>query len=107
MSATSQRCPRRRSVFEWVVGQDPNVGTIGAHDVQITCSLRVSGIERALVFEALTRSGLEVTVVCKTEGRDTGARTYLASSLCAFAQEVRYWPLASQEYIDGASAAIA
>ena len=60
-----------------------------------------------LVFEALTRSGLEVTVVCKTEGRETGARTYLASSLCAFAQEVRYWPLASQEYVDGASAAIA
>jgi hypothetical protein len=59
------------------------------------------------VFEALTRSGLDVTVVCKTEGVDQGARTYLVSSLCASAQEVHYWPLAPQEYIDGASAAIA
>ena len=48
-----------------------------------------------------------MTVVCKTEGIGTGARTYLVSSLCASAQEVHHWPLASQEYIDGASAAIA
>jgi len=60
-----------------------------------------------LVFEALTRSGLDVTIVCKTEGMEVGARTYLVSSLCASAQEVHQWPLASQEYIDGASAAIA
>jgi hypothetical protein len=60
-----------------------------------------------LVLEALTRSGLEVTVVCRTEGSEMGARTFLVSSLCAFAQEVHYWPLASQEYVDGASAAIA
>lgn len=60
-----------------------------------------------LVFEALTRSGLEITVVCKTEGLEQGARTYLVSSLCASAQEVHYWPLPAQEYIDGASAAIA
>jgi hypothetical protein len=60
-----------------------------------------------LVFEALTRSGLDVTVVCKTEGAEWGARTYLVSSLCASAEEVHHWPLASQEYIDGTSAAIA
>ena len=60
-----------------------------------------------LVLEALTRSGLEVTVVCKTEGSEMGARTFLVSSLCAFAQEVHYWPLASEEYVDGASSAIA
>jgi hypothetical protein len=60
-----------------------------------------------LVFEALTRSGLDVTVVCKTAASDLGARTYLVSSLCASAQAVHYWPLTPQEYIDGASAAIA
>jgi hypothetical protein len=60
-----------------------------------------------LVFEALRRSGLDVTVVCRTEGMEAGVRTYLVSSLCASAQEVHYWPLASQEYVDGASAAIA
>ena len=60
-----------------------------------------------LVLEALIRSGLDVTIVCKTEGSEMGARTYLVSSLCAFAQEVHYWPLAPQEYVDGASAAIA
>jgi hypothetical protein len=63
-----------------------------------------------LVLEAFTRSGLEVVVVCRTEP-DLGARTYLLSSLCAAAHEVRYWyrggPLAAQQYIDGASAAIA
>ena len=64
-----------------------------------------------LVLEALTRSGLEVVVVCKVEQADLGARTYLLSSLCASAHEVRYWrgraPLAAEQYIDGASAAIA
>jgi hypothetical protein len=60
-----------------------------------------------LVFEALTRSGLDVTVVCKTEGVERGARTYLVSSLCASAEEVHHWPLATQEYVDGTSAAIA
>jgi hypothetical protein len=60
-----------------------------------------------LVFEALKRSGLEVTVVCKTEGMEWGARTYLVSSLCASAQEVHHWPLAPQEYVDSASSAIA
>jgi hypothetical protein len=60
-----------------------------------------------LVLGALTRSGLDVHVVCKTEGREMGARTYLVSSLCAFAQQVHNWPLASQEYVDGTSAAIA
>jgi hypothetical protein len=60
-----------------------------------------------LVLEALTRSGLDVTVVCKTDSTDVGARTYLVSSLCAFAQEVHDWPLTTEEYIDGASAAIA
>src|SRR5213075_315579 len=35
-----------------------------------------------LVLEALTRSGLEVVVVCKAEQADLGARTYLLSSLC-------------------------
>ena len=60
-----------------------------------------------LVFEALTRSGLELTVVCKTEGSEMGARAYLVSSLCAFAQEVHCWPLTTQQYVDGASAAIA
>jgi hypothetical protein len=60
-----------------------------------------------LVFEALTRSGLDVTIVCKTEGSEAGARGYLVSSLCAFAQEVHYWPLPSREYMDSASAAIA
>jgi len=60
-----------------------------------------------LVFEALTRSGLDVTVVCKTLEVEQGARAYLVSSLCASAQEVHHWPLASQEYVDGASAAIA
>jgi len=59
------------------------------------------------VFEALTHSGLDVTVVCKTEGVELGARAYLVSSLCASAEEVHQWPLASQEYVDGASAAIA
>lgn len=60
-----------------------------------------------LVLEALTRSGLDITVVCKTDGMDRGTRTYLVSSLCASAQEVHRWPLAPQQYIDGASAAIA
>ena len=60
-----------------------------------------------LVFDALRRSGLEVIVVCRTEGMERDARAYLVSSLCASAQEVHQWPLASQEYIDGASAAIA
>ena len=64
-----------------------------------------------LVLEALTRSGLEVVVVCKAEPADMGARTYLLSSLCASAHEVRSWqgagPLAAQQYIDGSSAAIA
>lgn len=60
-----------------------------------------------LVFEALVRSGLDVTIVCKAEGAEMGARTYLVSSLCAFAQEVHYWPLAPREYMDGTSAAIA
>jgi len=60
-----------------------------------------------LVLEALKRSGLEVTVVCKTDGMDRGSRAFLVSSLCASAQEVHQWPLASQEYVDGASAAIA
>ena len=60
-----------------------------------------------LVLEALTRSGLEVTVVCKTEGMERDARAYLVSSLCASAQEVHQWPLTAQEYVDGASAAIA
>ena len=57
------------------------------------------------ILEALTRSGLDVIVVCTTEG--SGARTYLASSLGACAQEVFHWPLTAQEYVDGASAAIA
>lgn len=60
-----------------------------------------------LVLEALTRSGLEIVVVCKAEQPDLGARTYLLSSLCASAQEVRYWPLTAEQYVDGASAAIA
>ena len=60
-----------------------------------------------LVLEALTRSGLELTVVCRTEGVERDARAYLVSSLCASAQEVHQWPLTSQQYIDGASAAIA
>jgi len=60
-----------------------------------------------LLLEALTRSGLDITVVCKGEGPEAGARTFLVSSLCASAQEVYRWPLPAQEYIDGASAAIA
>jgi hypothetical protein len=60
-----------------------------------------------LVLEALTRSGLEVVVVCKSEQPELGARTYLVSSLCAAANEVYRWPLTAQQYIDGASAAIA
>jgi hypothetical protein len=60
-----------------------------------------------LLLESLTRSGLEITVVCKGEGPELGARTYLVSSLCASAQEVYRWPLPPQEYIDGATAAIA
>ena len=64
-----------------------------------------------LVLEALTRSGLEVVVVCKSDPADLGARAYLLASLCASAEEVRYGygraPLTSQQYIDGASAAIA
>jgi hypothetical protein len=60
-----------------------------------------------LVLEALTRSGLEVTVVCKGDDTEMGPRTYLVSSLCASAQEVYRWPLPAQEYINGASAAIA
>ena len=60
------------------------------------------------IFEALTQSGLDVIVACTTEGgSNSAARTYLASSLSAAAQEVRHWPLDAQEYIDGASAAIA
>jgi hypothetical protein len=53
-------------------------------------------------------------VVCKaepamfeTDAYPLGARTYLLSSLCASAHEVHYWPLTAQQYIDGASAAIA
>jgi hypothetical protein len=57
------------------------------------------------ILEALTHSGLDVIVVCETEG--SGARSYLASSLGASAQEVHHWPSTAQEYIDGASAAIA
>lgn len=60
-----------------------------------------------LVLEALTRSGMEVVVLCKAERTDLGARTYLLSSLCASAHEVHHWPLTTQQYIDGASAAIA
>ena len=63
-----------------------------------------------LVLEELTRSGLDVVVVCKAERAEPqamGARTYLLSSLCAAASEVRQWPLTAQQYIDGASAAIA
>jgi hypothetical protein len=67
-----------------------------------------------LILEALTRSGLDIVVVCKaepamfkTDAHPMGARTYLLSSLCASAQEVHYWPLTAQQYIDGASAAIA
>jgi hypothetical protein len=60
------------------------------------------------IFEALTRSGLDVTVVCGEERAEGGARSYLVSSLCASAQEIRQWrPLTPEEYIDGASAAIA
>jgi hypothetical protein len=60
-----------------------------------------------LGLEALTRSGLEVVVVCKPERTELGARNYLLSSLCASAHEVHHWPLPPQQYIDGASAAIA
>jgi hypothetical protein len=67
-----------------------------------------------LVLQALTRSGLHVVVVCKAEptamradAHPMGARTYLLSSLCASAHEVHSWPLTAQQYIDGASAAIA
>jgi hypothetical protein len=60
-----------------------------------------------LVLEALTLSGLEVVVVCKAEQSELGARTYLLSSLCAAANEVYRWPLTAQQYINGASAAIA
>jgi len=64
-----------------------------------------------LVLEALTRSGLEIVVVCKAEQTDLGARTYLLSSLCASAHEVRSWQgagaLTAQQYVDGTSAAIA
>ena len=60
-----------------------------------------------ILLEALTRSGLDITVVCKGEEPEMGVRSYLVSSLCASAQEVHRWPLAPQEYIDGASAAIA
>ena len=59
------------------------------------------------LLETLARSGMDVTVVCKTEKPDLGARTYLLSSLCASAHEVRYWPSAAEESIDSASAAIA
>jgi hypothetical protein len=60
------------------------------------------------IFEALTRSGLDVTVVCGKEGPENGARSYLVSSLCASAQQIHHWgPLTPQEYIDGSSAAIA
>lgn len=60
-----------------------------------------------ILLEALTRSGLDITVVCKGDGPEMGARTFLVSSLCASAQEVYRWPLPAQEYIDGTSAAIA
>lgn len=64
-----------------------------------------------LVLETLTRSGLEVIVVCKADAADLGARSYLLASLCASADEVRYGygraPLTPQQYIDGSSAAIA
>jgi hypothetical protein len=60
-----------------------------------------------LLLGALTRTGLDITVVCNGEDSQWGARTYLVSSLCASAQEVYRWPLPAQEYIDGASAAIA
>jgi hypothetical protein len=67
-----------------------------------------------LVLEALTRSGLHVVVVCKgepaifkTDAHPMGARAYLLSSLCASAHEVHHWPLTAQQYINGASAAIA
>lgn len=59
------------------------------------------------LLEALTRSGLDITVVCKSGEPDMGVRTYLISSLCASAQEVHHWPLPPQEYIDSSSAAIA
>ena len=59
------------------------------------------------LLEALTHSGLDVTVVCKTDGIDPVSRPFLVSSLCAFAQEVYQWPLTAEEYIHGASAAIA
>jgi hypothetical protein len=59
------------------------------------------------IFEALTRSGMDVIVVCATEGSDSGARTYLASSLSAAAQEVHRWPLTPQQYVNGPAAAIA
>ena len=63
-----------------------------------------------LVLEAMTRSGLEIVVVCKSEQSDVGARNYLLSSLCALADEVRHSyrrGLTAQQYIDGASTAIA
>jgi hypothetical protein len=62
------------------------------------------------IFEALTRSGLDIVVVCATksaEGSESCTRNYLASSLGASAQEVHHWPSTPQEYVDGASAAIA
>jgi len=80
------------------------------HDMLTREAARALG-RMKLVLEALTRSGLEVVVVCKVDQADLGARTYLLSSLCASAHEVHHWqrggPLTAQHYVNGASAAIA
>jgi len=59
------------------------------------------------ILEEIADEGVEVIAVCRTSPSDAGVRSGLLSSLCAAAHEVHQWSLASQEYVDGASAAIA
>jgi hypothetical protein len=60
-----------------------------------------------LMLEQLADSGLDVTVLCKADTAELGARRYLLSSLCAAAGHVFHWPLMPRLYSGGASAAIA
>jgi hypothetical protein len=100
LRATQQRTQARRVLLVGVLDHLYDRGILTRD------AARALGRIKA-VLEALTRSGLDITVVCGSERTDVGARTYLVSSLCASAQEVHHWPLAPQEYVDGTSAAIA
>jgi hypothetical protein len=55
---------------------------------------------------ALTGSGLEVTVLCQA-ATGLGTRTYLISSLCAAADEIRRPESNPQQDVDSSAAAIA